>query len=156
HGPRGRLWAFRERRRGMNTRSLSFRLVAWYAGVLTLVFVLLAGLTFFFLRHYLEANVLDNQGRRAQQIAATLVAHSSRGAEDTLAAQVEDFYSPEANGRFIRITRADGKVVYVSGAPKDGGFDPSQVPAAPGTGDFVSRVSTGASGAPLLVAGRSV
>jgi hypothetical protein len=35
----------------MNTRSLSFRLVAWYAGVLTVVFVLLAGLTLFFLRH---------------------------------------------------------------------------------------------------------
>ena len=140
----------------MNSRSLSFRLVAWYAGVLTLVFVLLAGLTFFFLRHYLEANVLDNQGRRAQQIAATLVAHSSRGAEDGLAAEVESLYSPEANGRFIRITRADGKVVYVSGAPKDGGFDPSRVPAASGGGDFVSKVSTGGSGAALLVAGRGV
>jgi heavy metal sensor kinase len=140
----------------MNSRSLSFRLVAWYAGVLTLVFVLLTGLTFFFLRHYLEANVLDNQGRRAQQIAVTLVARSSRGAEDALAAEVESLYSPEANGRFIRITRADGEVVYVSGPPKDGGFDPSQVPAASGGGGFVSRVSTGASGAPLLVAGRSV
>ncbi len=40
---------------GMNTRSLKFRLVAWYAGVLTVVFVLLAVLTFFMLRHYLEA-----------------------------------------------------------------------------------------------------
>jgi heavy metal sensor kinase len=140
----------------MNSRSLSFRLVAWYAGVLTLVFVLLAGLTFFFLRHYLEANVLDNQGRRAQQIAATLVAHSGRGAEEALAAQVESLYSPEANGRFIRVTRADGKVVYVSGPPKDGGFDPSQVPAPPGNGDFARKVTSAGAGAPLLVAARGV
>lgn len=139
----------------MNTRSLSFRLIAWYAGVLTLVFVLLAGLTFFFLQHYLEANVLENQGRRAQQIAATLVTRASRGAEDTLAAEVESLYSPEANGRFIRITRTDGTVVYVSGPPKDGGFDPSQVPAATGRGDFAGKVQPGGAASPLLIAGRS-
>ena len=58
----------------MNTRSLRVRLIAWYAGVLTLVFVLLGLLTFVFLRHYLEENLLDNQARRARQIADTLVA----------------------------------------------------------------------------------
>ena len=65
----------------MNTRSLSFRLVTWYAGVLTTVFVLLGGLTFLFLRHYLEANLLDIQARRARQIADTLIAHASRDSE---------------------------------------------------------------------------
>jgi len=48
----------------MNTRSLSFRLVAWYAGVLTIVFVLLGSLTFVFLRQYLAANLLDKDPRR--------------------------------------------------------------------------------------------
>jgi heavy metal sensor kinase len=113
----------------MNTRSLSFRLVAWYASVLSIVFVLLGGVTFGFLRHYLEANVLDNQARRARQIAGTLVAHASRDSEDAIRTQVETLYSPETNDRFIRITRSDGEVVYVSQAPKDGGFNPSQVPA---------------------------
>jgi heavy metal sensor kinase len=112
----------------MNSRSLSFRLVAWYAGVLTIVFVLLGGLTFLFLRHYLEANLLDIQARRARQIAGTLIAHASRSSEDAIRSQVENLYSPEINDRFIRITRADGEVVYASRAPKDGGFDPSQVP----------------------------
>ena len=101
----------------MNTRSLSFRLVAWYAGVLTIVFVLLGGLTFLFLRHYLEANVLDTQARRARQIADTLVAHASRSSEDAVRSQVESLYSPEINGRFIRITRVDGEVVYASAKP---------------------------------------
>ena len=115
----------------MNTRSLSFRLVAWYAGVLTIVFVLLGALTFFSLRSFLESNLLDTQARRAQQIADTLIAHAGGGEESSLPAQVEDLYSPEANDRFIRITRADGTLVYVSGRPKDARFDPALVPPLP-------------------------
>ena len=41
------------RGRAMNTRSLSFRLVTWYASLLLVVFVLLGALTLIFLRHYL-------------------------------------------------------------------------------------------------------
>ena len=115
----------------MNTRSLSVRLVAWYAGVLTLVFVLLGLLTFVSLRHYLEENLLDNQARRARQIADTLVADTALSTEATLAAQVESLYSPEANDRFIRITRADGTVVYASGPPREARFDPREVPPNP-------------------------
>ena len=136
----------------MNTRSLSFRLVTWYAGVLTVVFVLLGGLTFLFLKHYLEANLLDNQARRARQIADTLIARASRSGEAALGAQVESLYSPETNGRFIRITRGDGAVVYVSGPPKDGGFEPSQVPVTPASVDSARRVTL--TGAPLLIAAR--
>ena len=119
----------------MNTRSLSFRLVTWYAGVLTFVFVVLGALTLFFLRHYLEAGVLDTQARRAHQIADTLLAAIDETGEAGVARQVEDLYSPEANDRFIRITRnAAGStpeqsgVVYVSGAPRDGSFIPSTIP----------------------------
>jgi heavy metal sensor kinase len=112
----------------MNARSLSFRLVAWYAGVLTTAFVLLGLLTFFFLRHYVEANLLDIQGRRARQIAGTLVAQTRRDGEDVMSKEVEKLYSPEINDRFIRISRADGHVVYSSGAPRNELFDPSRVP----------------------------
>jgi len=131
----------------MNTRSLSFRLITWYAGVLTAMFVLLGVLTFFILRHYLEANLLDIQARRAQQIADTLVAHATRGEEAVMRAAVEDLYSPEANDRFIRITRADGQVVYASGPPRNERFNPALVPAAP------TRKVTLA-GSSLLVAAR--
>lgn len=113
----------------MNTRSLSFRLVTWYAGVLTLVFVLLGALTIILLREYLESNVLDTQARRARQITDTLVAAVARTGEAGMAREVEELYAPEVNERFIRITRGDGHVVYASGAPHDGSFDPSTVPA---------------------------
>ncbi len=138
----------------MNTRSLSFRLVAWYAGVLLSVFVLLGALTFLFLRHYLEANLLDTQARRARQIADTLVAHASRADEDALRSQIESLYSPEVNDRFIRITRADGAGVYASGMPQDGRFDPTQVPPPRGDAAGESRKVRLAGGATLMVATR--
>src|ERR1700752_4740841 len=116
----------------MNARSLSFRLVAWYAGVLIAVFVLLGLLTFLFLRHYLEANLLDTQARRARQIAGTLVAQVRRESEGALRGEVEKLYSPEVNERFIRISRADGHVVYASGMPRDELFDPARVPVIAG------------------------
>jgi heavy metal sensor kinase len=113
----------------MNTRSLSFRLVTWYAGVLTLVFVLIGALTVVLLREYLESNVLDTQARRARQIADTLVAAASRTGDAAMAREVEALYAPEANERFIRITRGDGHVVYASGPPHDDSFDPASVAA---------------------------
>jgi heavy metal sensor kinase len=119
----------------MNTRSLSFRLVAWYAGLLTVVFVVLGALTVLFLQHYLEANLFDIQARRARQIADTLLAAAPRTGEAAVGQQVEILYSPEANDRLIRITRADGHIVYASGSPKDRSFDPAQVPPPPLTRD---------------------
>jgi heavy metal sensor kinase len=112
----------------VNTRSLSFRLVTWYAGVLSAVFVLLGTLTILSLQRYLEANLLDTQARRARQIAGTLLPATGGAAQASLAAAIESLYSPEASNRFIRITRADGSVEYVSGPPKDEPFDPVQVP----------------------------
>jgi heavy metal sensor kinase len=112
----------------MNTRSLSFRLVAWYAAVLTLMFVLIGALTVILLRQYLESNVLDTQARRARQIADTLVAAASRTGDATMARELEELYAPEANERFIRITTDNGHVVYASGPPHDGSFDPATIP----------------------------
>lgn len=115
----------------MNTRSLGFRLVAWYASLLSVVFILLGASSIVFLRHYLETNLLDSQARRAHQIADTLLANSPRTGDPVLARQVEALYSPEANDRFIRITRATGEIVYTSGPPKDGSFDPTRIPPSP-------------------------
>ena len=119
----------------MNTRSLSFRLITWYAGLLTVVFVLLGALTALFLRHYLETNLLDSQARRAHQIADTLLADSPRKGDFAVARQIETLYSPEGNDRFIRITRSTGEIVYASGRPKDDSFDPSMIPLPTSSAD---------------------
>jgi heavy metal sensor kinase len=112
----------------LNVRSLSFRLVTWYAGVLIAVFVALGSLTLIFLRHYLESAVLDTQARRARQIADTLIASVDHTGEQAMARQVEELYSPRVNDRFIRITDAGSRVLYISGAPHDGTFVPADLP----------------------------
>jgi heavy metal sensor kinase len=115
----------------MNTRSISFRLVAWYAGLLAVIFLLLCALLYLDLRHFLENDLRQSQSRRARQIANTLLAHVKQTGESYVASQSKDWYEPEINDRFIRITRADGTLVYVSDAPKDGSFDPAEVPNFP-------------------------
>ncbi len=112
----------------MNTRSIRFRLVAWYAGLLTGIFLLLCALLYFDLRHFLENDLRQLQSRRTRQIANTLLIHVKQTGEPYVATQTKDWYEPEINDRFIRITRADGTLVYVSGAPKDGSFDPAEIP----------------------------
>jgi len=136
----------------MNTRSLGFRLVIWYASLLTVIFVLLGMLTLIYLRHYLEANVLDIQARRAQQIADTLLADLDRTGESALAKEVEDLYSPAANERFIRITAADGRVLYASGIPNDHSFDPSRVPVLRLASEIQRFRKENAPGSALLIA----
>jgi heavy metal sensor kinase len=115
----------------MNTRSISVRLVAWYAGLLTGIFVLLCALLYLDLRHFLENDLRQSQSRRARQLANTLLVHVKQTGEAYVASQTKDWYEPEINDRFIRITRADGTLVYVSDAPKDGSFDPAEVPIFP-------------------------
>jgi len=115
----------------VNTRSISFRLVAWYAGLLTAIFLFLCALLYLDLRHFLEGDDRQSQFRRTRQIANTLLVHVKQTGEPYVASQTKDWYEPEINDRFIRITRADGTLVYVSDTPKDGSFDTADIPIFP-------------------------
>ena len=92
----------------MNTRSLSFRLVAWYASLLTAVFILLGVIMYIDLRHFLENNFRETQARRAQQIADSELARIAKIGTAVAASEIKDRYEPEVNDRFIRVTRLDG------------------------------------------------
>ena len=119
----------------MNTRSLRFRLVIWYALWLGAVFAVTGGLLYVGLRHYLEANLVEIQARRAERIAPLVMRIEAVGGHD-LAAEITNNFAPEASGRFVRVTRSDGTVVYKSGPPSDRSFDPGQIsppPQKPGT-----------------------
>ena len=138
----------------MSTRSLSFRLVAWYASLLTAVFLLLGTIMYVDLRHFLENNLRHTQARRAQQIADSIIAHIGTAGESGVAYDIKDHYEPEVNDRFIRVTRlgGDGKVIYVSGMPRDQSFDPTHLPAlAPSSAKEFSRKLQLPDGETLLV-----
>jgi heavy metal sensor kinase len=106
----------------MNTRSLRFRLIIWYAGLLTTVFLLFGVMMYQVLRHYLIQSLADSLDRRIEQIAISLLANAEKTGEGYVIDEIKARYAPENYDRFIRLSRQDGAVIYTSGrAPA---FDP--------------------------------
>jgi heavy metal sensor kinase len=141
----------------VNTRSIRFRLAAWHAVLLTAVFALLGGLLYATVKRYLDDTLLETQARRARQIAGTLLANVPRTGEDYVVREIKALYDPELSDRFIRVTRGDGTVLYVSGPPNDQSFDPSRVPPA-GAGhaaEFTRLERLGDGGSVLIAAFRA-
>lgn len=127
----------------MNPRSLAFRLTAWYTLLLGAAFILVAVVTFFGLQHYLRSNARDALRRRVTEVEQILARAPKDTADATIAQQIELQLAPEANNRFIRITRVPGKLVYLSGPPADGSFNRFDVAARLPTGSAGSGAELG-------------
>src|SRR5688572_15033239 len=115
----------------MNTRSIRFRLTVWYAGLLALLLALFGGATWFGLSHYLNRSLRESLTRQAQEIGDDFLLDVKTSGEGYVISEINEHYSPEKNDHFVRITRADGGLLYASGSPINKGFDPAQVSAAP-------------------------
>ncbi len=137
----------------MNTRSIRFRLIVWHVGLLTGVFLLFGLAIYVGVKFHLERNLAESQLRRASQIAGSLLKDIDKTGEKFVVDEVNARYAPEVNGRFIRITRADGTVLYSSGKPNDLSFDPTQLPVITDAGrNAFTRDEKLAAGKKLLIA----
>jgi HAMP domain-containing protein len=119
---------FSGRRQVMNTRSLRFRLIAWYAGLLVVLCLAFGAYSYWRLEHYISKYWTEVLSNRAQGIANTLSANLERGDGAYVRKDIEARYAPESNDWFIRVTREDGSVVYISGEPNNRSFAPAKVP----------------------------
>jgi two-component system OmpR family sensor kinase len=117
----------------MNTRSIRFRLTAWYSGLLVLLGLAFGAYCYWRLDHFLSVYLTELFSHRAERIANTLLAHIQRNGEAYVDKEIETRYAPEANDRFIRVTNSYGAVIYISGEPNDQSFDPKKVPRPPET-----------------------
>jgi heavy metal sensor kinase len=137
----------------MNTRSLRFQLVVWYAAVLTGCLVMIGAATYVVLQSSLVGALNENQLRRARQIGQLLVEEIPRQGEAQVGNEINGRYAPGLNDRFVRVTRADGALLYVSQPPKERNFLPTAVPPAVGSarGETVRQVPL-SDGRELLVA----
>jgi heavy metal sensor kinase len=119
----------------MNTRSLKFKLLIWYAALLTGGFALIGVATYLALQKSLVSALKENQLRRARQIAQLLREEVQAHAESRVGEEVEARYAPERNERFVRITRGDGVSLYLSPVPRDQSFEPATLepPSWPGS-----------------------
>jgi heavy metal sensor kinase len=124
------------------TRSIRFRMALWYAALLAGALLLFGGSTYLGLERYLQKSLEESLIKQARSIADVLLANNNQSGEDYVTKEITEQYSPETNSRFIRITRADGKRLFLSGPPKDASFRPSLVPAPvlPMTQEFSREV----------------
>jgi len=110
------------------TRSIRFRMALWYAALLAGALALFGAATYVGLERYLQKSLEEALIKQARSIGDVLIVNINQSGMDYVDNEITEHYSPEINGRFIRVTRADGKQVFVSGPPKDGTFDPALVP----------------------------
>jgi heavy metal sensor kinase len=124
----------------MNPRSIRFRLIIWYAGLLTGVFLLFGVALYQVLRGYLERSLAETLVRRSDQIAVSLLSNLDKTGERYVAEEIQSRYAPEKYDRFVRITKPNGLVLYASGPAAS--FDPAGLrpPAVNAVrGDFTQK-----------------
>jgi heavy metal sensor kinase len=123
-------------------RSIRFRMALWYAALLAGALALFGAATYLGLERYLQKSLEESLIKQARSIGDVLLVNINQSGEDYVDNEITEHYSPEINGRFVRVTRADGKRIYVSGPPKDGTFDPTLVsaPQLPAAREFTREM----------------
>src|SRR6202030_247818 len=113
----------------MNTRSLRFRMTPWYVGLLAAALLLFGATVYYRLQRHLVGQLQESLVEQARTITEELLVDVDARGDQYVITEINESYDPEVNGRFIRVTRQDGHVLYHSGSPRDASFDVSQIPA---------------------------
>ena len=140
----------------MNARSLRFQLIAWYAGLLTVCFALIGVVTYLALQNSLVGALRETQLRRARQVGQLLLEQAQNHSEARVGREVELRYAPGANDRFVRVTRGDGTLLYLSDAPREQNFAPDDVPSLSGASAESNRIVDLGGGRNMLIAAHEV
>jgi heavy metal sensor kinase len=131
----------------VNTRSLHFRITAWYAALLGGALLIFGVSVYLGLERYLYWNLQRTLASQCRTIGTELLAQLP---EKPPPWDINEDYAPAANNQFIRITREGRGIVYLSEVPRDGSFDPSRVPLPTAQEEGRSR-RVRLNGHPLLI-----
>jgi heavy metal sensor kinase len=82
---------------------------------------------YFGVQGYLDTSLQHSLAGEAQAIGTTFLAFEESKGPAWMAGEISEAYAPELSGRFIRITRSDGAVLYQSGDTRDPVIDASEV-----------------------------
>src|SRR5215475_6647967 len=111
----------------MNTQSIRFRMTLWYAGLLTTLLALFGVFIYFTLERFLERSLTETLAKDAQTIGQSWLFDINQSGPGYVAGEIEEHFAPSITGRFVRLTRTDGAILYHSAAPENGAFDPSHI-----------------------------
>jgi heavy metal sensor kinase len=135
----------------VNFRSLRFRMTAWYAGLLVGALLVFGVSVYLGLERYLDWTLQGMLASEGRTIGTELLSQLPGKEAHWLETEINEAYAPEVNARFIRVYREGRGVIYLSGAPKDGTFDPTRIPFPPAEKKDGVRRTRLASGQPLLI-----
>jgi heavy metal sensor kinase len=126
----------------MNTRSLRFRMTAWYASLLAGALVLFSASVYIGLRQYLDLSLQRLLIEEARSIGDELLINLPDKGPAWLKSEINEHYAPGVNGRFISVKRSDGAVVYLSDHPTNASFDPHSISvhSSAGAKEYSTRV----------------
>jgi heavy metal sensor kinase len=135
----------------VNIRSLRFRMTAWYAGLLAGALLVFGLSVYLGLERYLDWTLHDALASECRTIGTELLSQLPGKNTDWLETEINEAYAPEVNARFIRVYRDGTGVIYLSGAPKNNAFHPSQIPFPRSNEKDSARRIRLASGQELLI-----
>ncbi len=115
----------------MRLNTLRARVVTWYVGLLAAALILFGAALYIGVRGYLITSLQHSLRGDAQAIGAEFVAFEEQKGPQWMGGEISEAYAPELSGRFIRITRQDGTVLYRSGHTRDPAIDASQISPLP-------------------------
>ena len=111
----------------MNVRSIYTRLILGYTILVVFAFIVLGTYTYKSLQAHLYAEVHSTFTRRIEHIRRDVLPSEDDKNLSGLSTQIEQIFSPKESNRFIRISKQDLGVVYLSGDPQDQSFNPSSI-----------------------------
>jgi len=112
------------------TRSLTFRLVTWYCGLLLVIGGSFALYTYFGFTFYLKTTMRATLQTRVNDLEG--IADPLLNDLPALGRAIEQRFAPAAHDRFMRVT-LNGVVIYRSSFPVDRAFDPANIQSDLGT-----------------------
>jgi len=141
----------------MNSQSIHFRLIVWYAGVLLLVLLGFGAFTYTTLGFFSNQVLGESMAHRAQQIADLVASNLAGKDPQYVSREIVKRYDPATNDRFVRVTRGDGQILFLSDEPNDRSFASREIPAWQGqTAKPTTYTVMAPGGTRLLVAAERV
>jgi heavy metal sensor kinase len=107
--------------------TLRARVVTWYVGLLAAALVLFGATLYFGVQSYLRTSLQHSLIGDARAIGSTFLIFEEEKGPAWMSGEISEAYAPESSGRFIRITRQDGNVLYQSGDTRDPIIDASEI-----------------------------
>ena len=111
----------------MSFNSLRTRVTTWYVGLLATALLVFGAALYLSVESYLMTTLQNSLVAEASAISTNFVSEEEHKGMAWMSGEIIEAYAPEQSGRFIRITRHDGAVIYQSGFSREAYIDPQDV-----------------------------